>query len=100
MIAVAPSLTLEAFLDLPETEPALEFVNGEIVQKPMPQGEHSRLQFKLCATVNQIAETQKIACAFPELRCVVGGDAIVPGYCSVPLGAHSPHEVWTNCESI
>jgi len=30
-------LTLEEFLTLPETKPASEFINGEIVQKPMPQ---------------------------------------------------------------
>jgi Uma2 family endonuclease len=78
MIAIAPPLTLEAFLALPEADPALEFVNGEAMQKPMPQGDHSRLQFKLCAAVNQVAETQKVACAFPELRCVFGGDVIVP----------------------
>jgi Uma2 family endonuclease len=76
-IATQP-LTLEEFLKLPETKPASEFINGEIVQKPMPQGEHSRLQFKLCAVVNEIAEPQKIAMALPELRCTFGGDSVVP----------------------
>jgi Uma2 family endonuclease len=71
-------LTLDEFLKLPETKPASEFINGEIIQKPMPQGEHSRLQIKLCTTINQVAETQKIAYAFPELRCTFGGDTIVP----------------------
>lgn len=33
-------LTLEAFLELPETEPASEFINHQITQKPMPQGEY------------------------------------------------------------
>lgn len=78
MVVVAPPLTLAAFLELPETEPASEFINGEVVQKPMPQGEHSRLQFKLCAAVSQVAEPQQVACVFPELRCVFGGDVIVP----------------------
>ena len=76
-IATQP-LTLEDFLKLPETTPASEFINGDIVQKPMPQGEHSRLQFKFCAVVNEVTEPQKIAMAFPELRCTFGGDAIVP----------------------
>lgn len=71
-------LTLEKFLQLPETQPASEFINGKITQKAMPQGEHSRLQYKFCLTVNQVAEPAKIACAFPELRCVFGGNAIVP----------------------
>ena len=71
-------LTLEEFLQLPETKPASEFINGKIGQKTIPQGEHSRLQYKLCSTINQVAETRKIACAFPELRCSFGGSAIVP----------------------
>jgi Uma2 family endonuclease len=71
-------LTLEQFLQRPETKPASEFFQGEVIQKPMPQGEHSRLQGKLCEAVNQVAESQKIALAFPELRCVFGGNAIVP----------------------
>jgi Uma2 family endonuclease len=76
--AIQPQLGLEEFLKLPETKPASEFVNGEITQKPMPQGEHSRLQGKLCTAINQIAETAKIAYAFPELRCTFAGRSIVP----------------------
>jgi hypothetical protein len=34
-------LTLEDFLALPETKPASEFIDGKIIQKPMPQGKHS-----------------------------------------------------------
>lgn len=75
--AIKP-ITIEEFLQLPETEPASEFINAEIIQKPMPQGEHSQLQIELCETINQIAKPQKIAKAFPELRCVFGGLAIVP----------------------
>ncbi len=37
-------LTLEAFLDLPETEPAGEYIDGNIIQKPMSQGKHSVIQ--------------------------------------------------------
>ena len=75
--AIKP-ITIEEFLQLPETEPASEFINAEIIQKPMPQGEHSQLQIDLCETINQIAKPQKIAKAFPELRCVFGGLAIIP----------------------
>lgn len=71
-------LTLQEFLQLPETKPASEYINGEIIQKPMPKGRHSRLQGKLCATINQAAEEAKIAYAFPELRCSFGGRSIVP----------------------
>jgi Uma2 family endonuclease len=71
-------LTLEEFLKLPETKPTSEFINGEIIQKPMPQGEHSLLQGELCEVINRVAKSQKIALAFPELRCTFGGNSIVP----------------------
>ncbi len=77
-IAAIKPTTIEEFLQLPETEPASEFIHGQIIQKPMPQGEHSQLQIDLCETINQITKPQKIAKAFPELRCVFGGLAIIP----------------------
>ncbi|MGI0491023.1 Uma2 family endonuclease [Alkalinema pantanalense CENA528] len=72
------TITLEAFLKLPETKPASEYIDGRIVQKPMPQGKHSKLQGKLVTAINQLAEDRKIALAFPELRCTFGGRSIVP----------------------
>ena len=75
--AIRPT-TLDEFLALPETKPASEFIHGQITQKPMPQGEHSLLQGTLCETISQIAKPKQIALAFPELRCVFGGLAIVP----------------------
>lgn len=77
-IAQRLALTLEEFLEQPETKPPQEFLNGEIVQKPMPQGEHSRLQTKLCNFINQVVESPKIAYAFSELRCTFGGRSIIP----------------------
>jgi len=77
-IASQRQLTLDEFLKLPETEPASDFINGEIIQKPMPQGEHSRLQGKFCNVINNVTESQKIAYALPELRCTFGGASIVP----------------------
>ena len=76
--APSKSLTLEAFLALPETKPASEYINGEIIQKPMPKGKHSRLQGKLETAINDALEAQKIACAFTELRCTFGDRSIVP----------------------
>lgn len=75
---IKPKPTLEEFLKLPETKPASEFINGEIIQKPMPQGEHSLLQSELCEAINRVAKSQKIALALPELRCTFGGESIVP----------------------
>jgi Uma2 family endonuclease len=73
----AKTLTLAEFLKLPETKPASEYIDGQIIQKPMPQGKHSRIQGKFVSAINTIVEQQKIACAFPELRCTFGGRSIV-----------------------
>lgn len=72
------SLTLTEFLKLPETEPASEFINGEIIQKPMPKGKHSIIQGELVSIINIVLKPQKIARAFPELRCTFVEKSIVP----------------------
>jgi Uma2 family endonuclease len=66
---IQAALTLADFLALPETKPASEFMDGEIVQKPMPQGKHSAIRSELI---------QKLAHSFPELRCTFDGRSIVP----------------------
>ncbi|NMG59059.1 Uma2 family endonuclease [Geitlerinema sp. P-1104] len=71
-------LTLADFLALPETKPASEWIDGRIVQKPMPQGKHSQLQSALVTTLNLAIKPGQLGCAFPELRCVFGDRAIVP----------------------
>lgn len=75
---IAKPLTLEEFLQMPETKPASEYIDNQIIQKPMPKGRHSRLQGKLCQEINQISEPKKIAYAFPELRCTFADRSIVP----------------------
>ncbi len=75
---ITQSLTLEEFLKLPETKPASIYINGEIIQKPMPKGKHSRLQLRLCNSINDVTESVHIAYAFPELRCSFGIRSIVP----------------------
>jgi Uma2 family endonuclease len=72
------TLSLEAFLQLPETEPASEYIEGQVCQKPMPKGKHSRLQTRFSAQINQVSEPPKLACAFTELRCTFGGRSLVP----------------------
>ena len=76
--ALSKELTLEAFLAEPETKPASEYIDGKIIQKSMPQGEHSTIQGELIIAINAITKPQKIARAFPELRCVFANRAIVP----------------------
>jgi Uma2 family endonuclease len=81
-------LSLEEFLELPETEPASEYIDGYIIQKPMPQGEHSVIQTELAPAINLVVKPKQIARAFSELRCtyplgsrtecVYGGRSIIP----------------------
>ncbi|NMG21303.1 Uma2 family endonuclease [Brasilonema bromeliae] len=84
----AKLVTLEEFLKLPETEPTSEYIDGRIIQKPMPQGEHSVIQTELAPAINLVVKSKQIARAFCELRCtypagsrsssVYGGRSIVP----------------------
>jgi Uma2 family endonuclease len=69
-------LTLEAFLELPETQPASEFIDGKVVQKPMPQGEHSSLQGELIIVLN--GALRPGSRAYPELRCTFGVRSRIP----------------------
>jgi Uma2 family endonuclease len=71
-------LTLDEFLQLPETKPASEFINGQIIPKPMPQGKHSTVQSDLVPAANAVLKPDRIARAYSELRCTFGGRSIVP----------------------
>ncbi|MEG4105859.1 Uma2 family endonuclease [Microcoleus sp. S13_C5] len=70
-------ISLEEFLLLPETKPASEYVDGQLYQKAMPQGKHSTLQFEFPSVINRVGKPQKLAYAFPELRCTFGGRSLV-----------------------
>ncbi|MCF3598521.1 Uma2 family endonuclease [Planktothrix agardhii 1032] len=71
-------ISLDEFLQLPETKPAREYINSYIYQKSMPQGEHSILQTRLVTAINRVGEPQKLAYVLTELRCIFGGSSIVP----------------------
>jgi Uma2 family endonuclease len=75
---VSSNISLAEFLNLPETKPASEYIDGRIYQKPMPQGKHSILQTELSSTINQLGKSRKLALALTELRCTFGGRSIVP----------------------
>jgi len=72
------SIMLDEFLRLPETKPASEYIDGQMVQKPMPQGKHSSIQTECSTTINAVLKPQQIARAFSELRCTFGGRSTVP----------------------
>jgi len=71
-------LTLAVLGTLPETKPASDYINGQIYQKPMPQGQYSALQSEIVTAINLIGKPQKVAYAFPELRCNFDNISIVP----------------------
>ncbi|MEB3293571.1 MAG: Uma2 family endonuclease [Synechococcales bacterium] len=71
-------ITLDEFLQLPETKPASEFIDGQMIQKPMPQGKHSTVQLDLGTNLNLTLKPQRLARAYAELRCTFGGRSIVP----------------------
>jgi Uma2 family endonuclease len=78
-IQTTSAITLEEFLQLPETKPAKEYyLDGTIYQKPMPQGQHSTLQIELASAINQAGKAQKLVYALTELRCTFAGQSIVP----------------------
>lgn len=76
--APSKTLTLAEFLQLPETKPVSEYIDGQIIQKPMPQGKHSVIQGELVPAINGVLKRKRIARAFPELRCTFGGRSTVP----------------------
>jgi Uma2 family endonuclease len=76
--ALEKRLTLDEFLLLPETKPASEYIDGQVIQKPMPQGKHSRFQGKLVAQLNAVVEESRTALAFPGLRCTFGRRSTIP----------------------
>jgi Uma2 family endonuclease len=53
-------------------------MNGQIIQKPMPQAKPSAIQGDFVPAVNQVLRINRIARAFPELRCTFGDRSIVP----------------------
>ena len=75
---VSTSLTLQEFLQLPETKPASEYIDGQVIQKAMPKGKHSVLQTQLSTVINAALQPERIAWAFSELRSTFGGRSIVP----------------------
>lgn len=76
-MATTTQCTLQDFLKLPyiEESPAWEFVDGQVTQKPMPTAHHSILQKRLTAAIDQADSAYE---AFPELRCVLSNNSVVP----------------------
>jgi Uma2 family endonuclease len=79
-IAEQATLTLDEFLEMPETKPASEFWDGQVRQKPMPMTKHSALQGEMTERMNGTAKTKqpRLGRALPELRCTFAGRSVDP----------------------
>ena len=71
-------MTLKEFLELPEQEPALEYLDGVVSQKVSPKTPHSGLQGELLERFNRFGRPRKLARAFTELRITFAGASPVP----------------------
>jgi Uma2 family endonuclease len=76
--AIGRRMTLDEFLALPETKPALEFDGRKVTQKVAPQGQHGILQGEIVERVNVFARPSKLARAISELRATYAGLSRVP----------------------
>lgn len=71
-MTTASAVTLDQFLAQPDTKPASEYVNGEVIQKPMPTRAHGRIQTFLIFALIQFLSRSKLGEAITEGRCVFG----------------------------
>lgn len=78
------TLTLEQFLQQPETKPASEYIDGQIIQKPMPKAAHSGIQAGLIKVIDPALNPGNLGRAFPELRCTFANRSIVPDVAVLP----------------
>ncbi len=77
-------VSLSEFLQQPDTKPASEYIDGQIVQKPMPKADHSAIQGELTAAINAVLKSEKKGRTLPELRCVFTDRVIVPDIAVIP----------------
>ena len=78
MAVAGGRMTLEEFLALPEEKPALEYVDGEVVQKLSPETWHSELQVEFASQIRDFARPRRLAHVLPEHRNTYGGRSTVP----------------------
>ena len=71
-------LTLEEFLALPEEKPALEYVDGEVVQKVPPMTWHAMIQLAFASQLHGFARPRRLAHVLTEHRSTYGERATVP----------------------
>jgi Uma2 family endonuclease len=81
-MTIVERLTLDQFLEQEESEPASEFVCGEVIQKPTPNETHGAIQLWLGALIMQFLAHTPLGRVRSEWRCVFGSQrrrrALVP----------------------
>ena len=79
MAVTRQRLTFDEFLQLPEEEPALEYLNGVVTPKMSPKGPHGGLQAELAYLIKAFLRANPIAQVYTELRTNWAGEAsLVP----------------------
>jgi Uma2 family endonuclease len=78
MVIARQPITLEQFLSLPETKPALEYWEGMVTQKVSPKAHHGLLQFTLGNHLHVAAKLGRLGQVFTETRCTFNGSSFVP----------------------
>lgn len=91
-------LTLEEFLKLPETKPASEYMDGQIIQKPMPQGKHSTIQGELVTVINAVVKPSANSSCFSRTAVYLWWTVNSARCVCVYLGQDSPRSQWRNCQ--
>ena len=71
-MAIAQKLTLDQFLARPETKPACELIDGEVVQKQMSTIGRSVIQQLLSFVFAVFLREHPLGLCGPELRCIFG----------------------------
>ncbi|MFN8558747.1 MAG: Uma2 family endonuclease [Dehalococcoidia bacterium] len=64
--------SLEEFLALPETQPASEWCDGEVMQKAMPTYEHALVQSLLSFILITFLRANPLGVVGSEMRCIFG----------------------------
>ena len=80
------SHSLEQFLALPETEPASQYVCGEVILKPMPETAYSRLQLYLGMLLFQFLQKSRLGWVGSELAVRVRAVGRASGVGAGPHG--------------
>jgi Uma2 family endonuclease len=71
-MATTTRWSLEEFLAMPETEPASEYVCGEVIQKPMPDNAHAAIQWFLVEMLAPFLRRTRLGVGRTEWRCIFG----------------------------